>query len=58
VEGCRLLLSMLSYRTQGYQPRGAPPSMDWDRPCQSLIKKMPYRGILWSDFSTEVHSFR
>ena len=42
------LLSLLSYRTQDYQPRMVPPTMGWALPHQSLIKKMPYSLILWS----------
>jgi hypothetical protein len=39
------LLSLLSYRTQDYQPRDGPTLLPW-----SLIEKMPYSWISWRHF--------
>jgi hypothetical protein len=51
------LLSLLSYRTQDYQPRDgpahhrlAPPMVSGAFAHQSLIKKMPYSWVLWKWF--------
>jgi hypothetical protein len=53
------LLSLLSYRTQDYQPLGDTIIMIWGLPHQSLIKKIPYRlaysPILWRHFINSGH---
>jgi hypothetical protein len=41
------LLSLLSYRTQDYQPRDGPTHKF---PAWSLIEKMPYSWISWRHF--------
>ena len=43
------LLSLLSYRTQDYQPRDGP-THNGPFPPWSLIEKMPYNWISWRHF--------
>jgi hypothetical protein len=43
-----LVCFLLEPRTTS--PGVAPPTVSWTIPHQSLIKKMPYRGILWRHF--------
>jgi hypothetical protein len=43
------LLSLLFHRTQGHQPRVAPPTMRCVLPDQSLIKKIALQACLQLD---------